>query len=94
MSGPQPSIILNGCEYVLAEKPASEAATTPSGGMFADYPELMKPKHVAQAFGLTSQRINQLCREGKIPSVQVSERRRVIPKSALQRWIENRGYRA
>lgn len=94
MSGPQPSIILNGCEYVLAEKPALEAVTAPSSGMFDDYPELMKPKHVAQAFGLTPQRINQLCREGKIPSVQVSDRRRVIPKSGLQRWIMAGGYRA
>lgn len=69
-------------------------AAEPQDDMFPEYPPLLKPAHVAGLLGISRQRVNTLCRQGYLPSVQVSERRRVIPKNKLQRFIETGGYRA
>ena len=82
---------------LVSRKDASEAVGGGNGTldgipaaqtMFAGYPDLMTTAHVAEAFNMTVQQVNNLCRAGKLPHVQVSERKRVVPKSALVEWIK------
>lgn len=93
MSAPQPTITLDGYEYVRVEKPAPDAATAPRAGILDDYPAMGSIRDAARVLDMSTQRLNQLCREGKIPYVQVSERKRVIPRAHLEAWIEAGGCR-
>ena len=56
--------------------------------MFADLPDLLTPAQVARELSVSRQTVNGLCRAGRIPCVQISDRRRVIPKCALIEWTK------
>ena len=70
-----------------------QGAAVPYAGMFAQYSDLMTPAQVAHELNMTPQQVNNLCRAGKIPCVQVSERKRVIPKAVFIEWIMQGGNR-
>lgn len=74
-----------------SDNPTPYAATEPYSGMFAASPDLMTPADVAQVLHMTPQSVNGLCRAGRLPYVQVSERKRLIPKPALIEWIAGGG---
>lgn len=57
-------------------------------------PDLLKPADVAELFGMTAHEVNKMCRENRLPYVQVSERRRVIPRARLLEWLEAGGMHA
>jgi excisionase family DNA binding protein len=43
----------------------------------------------ASMTGLSTDRIYQLCREGKFPHVRVGERQILIPRRKLERWLQD-----
>lgn len=45
----------------------------------------------AELTGLSTDRIYQLCREGRFPHRRVGERQVLIPKRGLDRWINGDG---
>ena len=92
MSNTQTVPIPDGYEVAFVKKGTSEGISEPQGEMFSEYDDLMTPTQVAKVLHRTPQSVNDLCRRGIIPSVQTSMRRRLIPKSKLQRWIENGGH--
>lgn len=50
------------------------------GEIFAGYPDLLTPAHIAEITGLTVQYVRTLCRKGKLPAVQIGEARWYVPK--------------
>lgn len=48
--------------------------------LFAGYPDLMTPTHIAKLTGFTVQYVRRLCRTGKLPAVRVGTRDWFIPK--------------
>lgn len=66
----------------------SAVAETPARmEMFAEYPDLLTPKHVSEITGITAQYVRTLCREGKLPAVLIGEARWFIPKSRFIEFI-------
>ena len=57
-----------------------EGPAAPKTEMFAEYPELLTPAHIAEITGLTVQYVRTLCRKGKLPAVQIGEARWYVPK--------------
>jgi excisionase family DNA binding protein len=43
---------------------------------------------VSELTGLSTDRIYELCRRGKLPHVRVGERQILIPRRKLERWLE------
>ena len=59
----------------------------------ADVPQLLRPNAAAPYIGISRTRLFELLREGEIPSRLVSPRVRLIPKSALDAYVERIGLR-
>ena len=65
-------------EVVLTE--SVEAGASLDNELFADYPDLMTPAHIAKLTGFTVQYVRRLCRTGKLPAVQIGKRDWFVPK--------------
>ena len=49
---------------------------------------LLHPSAVAEMLGLSVRTVQDMMRTNKLPSCQVSARRRMVPAGALDKWIE------
>ncbi|MCH2258555.1 MAG: helix-turn-helix domain-containing protein [Alteromonas sp.] len=49
---------------------------------------LLHPSAVAEMLGLSVRTVQDMMRTNKLPSCQVSARRRMVPSGALDKWIE------
>ena len=49
---------------------------------------LLHPSAVAEMLGLSGRTVQDMMRTNKLPSCQVSARRRMVPSGALDKWIE------
>ena len=61
---------------------------------FETLPLMLSVKQLAQVMGLSLPLAYDLAKREDFPAVKVSERRIVIPKDALQRWIEQQTERS
>ena len=59
-------------------------ATATGMEMFAGYPDLLTPAHIAEITGMSVQYARTMCRTGMLPAVQVGKSRWYVPK---QRFI-------
>lgn len=55
--------------------------------LFAEYPELLTPAHIASITGMTVQYVRTLCRKGKLPAVQIGESRWYVPKVRFVEFV-------
>ena len=55
--------------------------------LFADYPDLLTPKHISEITGITVQYVRTLCREGKLPAVLIGEARWFVPKTRFIAFV-------
>lgn len=59
-------------------------AATDNTEMFAGYPDLLTPAHIAEITGMSVQYARTMCRTGMLPAVQVGKSRWYVPK---QRFV-------
>lgn len=62
-------------------------ATTTSMIIFADYPDLLTPAHIAEITGMSVQYARTMCRTGMLPAVQVGKSRWYVPKQRLIAYL-------
>lgn len=62
-------------------------ATTTSMEMFAGYPDLLTPAHIAEITGMSIQYARTMCRTGMLPAVQVGKSRWYVPKQRLIAYL-------
>ena len=55
--------------------------------MFADYPDLLTPKHISELTGISVQYVRTMCREGRLPAVQIGESRWYVPKVRFAEFV-------
>lgn len=60
---------------------------TVTSEMFTDYPDLLTPKHIAKLTGISVQYVRTMCREGRLPAVQIGETRWFVPKTRFIEFI-------
>lgn len=65
----------------------SEKAQGGPGGLFSAHPDLLTPAHVAELTGFTVEYVRKLCREHKIPAVQVGGRQWFVPKPRFVEYV-------
>lgn len=73
----------------MAETMQGQAQTTVDydGALFAGYPDLLTPKHIAELTGMSVQYVRSLCRTGQIPAVQVGKSRWYTPKNRFIAFV-------
>ena len=59
--------------------------------LFADYPDLLTPAHIAKITGFTVQYVRKLCRQGKLPAVQIGMREWFVPKLRFIAYVMGGG---
>lgn len=55
--------------------------------LFDSYPDLLTPSHIAEMTGFTVQYVRKLCREHKLPAVQVGARQWFVPKTRFVEYV-------
>lgn len=64
------------------------AACQAEGGLlFAGYPDLLTPAHIAELTGFNVQYVRKLCREHKLPAVQIGSREWFVPKPRFVEYV-------
>lgn len=59
--------------------------------IFSTYPDLLTPAHIAELTGFTVEYVRRLCREHKIPAVQVGGRQWFVPKPRFVEYVMGGG---
>ncbi len=59
--------------------------------IFAAYPDLLTPAHISELTGFTVEYVRKLCREHKIPAVQVGGRQWFVPKPRFVEYVMGGG---
>ena len=59
--------------------------------LFSAYPDLMTPAHISELTGFTVEYVRKLCREHKIPAVQVGGRQWFVPKPRFVEYVMGGG---
>ena len=62
-------------------------ATTINAEMFAEYPDLLTPTHIAEITGMSVQYARTMCRTGMLPAVQVGKSRWYVPKQRFVAFV-------
>lgn len=70
---------------------ASEATLGEVSEIFSAYPDLLTPAHIAELTGFTVEYVRRLCREHKIPAVQVGGRQWFVPKPRFVKYVMGGG---
>ncbi len=55
--------------------------------LFSAYPDLLTPAHISELTGFTVEYVRKLCREHKIPAVQVGGRQWFVPKPRFVEYV-------
>ena len=55
--------------------------------MFAGYPDLLTPKHIAALSGFSVDYVRRLCREHKLPAVQLGSGAWFVPKPKFIAYV-------
>ena len=71
---------MNAVPNQVASKSEVVAIASASCELFAGYPDLLTPAHIAEITGMTAHYVRTLCRRGKLPAVQIGEARWYVPK--------------
>lgn len=58
---------------------------------FSAYPDLLTPAHISELTGFTVEYVRKLCREHKIPAVQVGGRQWFVPKPRFVEYVMGGG---
>lgn len=66
-------------------------STTLGDELFAAYPELLTPAHIAEITGFTVQYVRRLCRTGRLPAVQIGTRDWFVPKPRFVAYVMGGG---
>lgn len=66
---------------------AAREAVTEGAEMFDGYPDLLTPAHIAELTGFTVQYVRKLCREHRLPAVQIGERQWFVPKRRFIAYV-------
>lgn len=67
---------------------ATMVAPTDTGTkLFSAYPDLLTPAHISELTGFTVEYVRKLCREHKIPAVQVGGRQWFVPKPRFVEYV-------
>lgn len=59
--------------------------------LFAGYPDLLTPAHIAELTGFTVQYVRRLCRERRLPAVQIGSRDWFVPKVRFVEYVMGGG---
>ncbi len=59
--------------------------------LFSSYPDLLTPAHISELTGFTVEYVRKLCREHKIPAVQVGGRQWFVPKPRFVEYVMGGG---
>lgn len=59
--------------------------------LFSAYPDLLTPAHISELTGFTVEYVRKLCREHKIPAVQVGGRQWFVPKPRFVEFVMGGG---
>lgn len=59
--------------------------------LFDDYPDLLTPTHIAELTGFTVQYVRRLCRERRLPAVQIGARQWFVPKPRFIEYVNGGG---
>lgn len=62
-----------------------------AGELFAGYPDLLTPAHIAELTGFTVQYVRRLCREQRLPAVQIGSRDWFVPKVRFVEYVMGGG---
>lgn len=73
-------------------KPEIAAAVGTSRELFAGYPDLLTPAHIAEITGMTAHYVRTLCRRGKLPAVQIGEARWYVPKTRFIAFVNGESF--
>ena len=73
---------------IASSNAPGKAAVAPSVNteFLQDYPELLRPSHIAEITGMHASHVRSLCQEGTIPAVRVGSRW-LVPKERFIRYI-------
>lgn len=55
--------------------------------LFVGYPDLLTPAHIAELTGFNVQYVRKLCREHKLPAVQIGSREWFVPKPRFVEYV-------
>lgn len=55
--------------------------------MFAGYPDLLTPKHIAALSGFSVDYVRRLCREHKLPAIQLGSGAWFVPKPKFIAYV-------
>lgn len=66
---------------------SSDAAQEMPVELFSAYPDLLTPAHISELTGFTVEYVRKLCREHKIPAVQVGSRQWFVPKPRFVEYV-------
>lgn len=70
------------------------ASTRPDGvdiELFAGYPDLLTPAHIAELTGFIVHYVRRLCRERRLPAVQIGSRDWFVPKVRFVEYVMGGG---
>lgn len=59
--------------------------------LFSAYPDLLTPAHISELTGFTVEYVRRLCREHKLPAVQVGGRQWFVPKPRFVEYVMGGG---
>lgn len=74
------------CETV-APMHSNSLALPESFELFDSYPDLLTPTHIAELTGFTVQYVRKLCREHRLPAVQIGVRQWFVPKPRFVEYV-------
>ena len=61
--------------------------------LFAGYPDLLTPAHISELTGFNVQYVRKLCREHRLPAVQIGSREWFVPKPKFVDYVMGEGGR-
>ena len=67
---------------------ATSVETMPTSyELFSGYPDLLTPAHISELTGFNVQYVRKLCREHKLPAVQIGSREWFVPKPRFVEYV-------
>lgn len=73
--------------HPICQSSSDGAALRASVELFSAYPDLLTPTHISELTGFTVEYVRKLCREHKIPAVQVGGRQWFVPKPRFVEYV-------
>ena len=72
-------------------KGIAEAPENDTYELFVGYPDLLTPAHISELTGFNVQYVRKLCREHRLPAVQIGSREWFVPKPRFVEYVNGGG---